>query len=116
MEKMNEIFSRMGEGLARNAEIFADEFPIMFLMGMGVVFTGLIVIILLCKLLAVVAKSLSKKENAAAPEASSVVNKTSAVEQTVTENREELLAAITAVISDMTGTSDFRIVSFKKIG
>ncbi len=108
MEKLTQLFS----GLGKNAEVFADEFPTMFLMGMGVVFVGLIVIVFLCMALSLISKISKKAAPAPAP-----APKQEAVppSQTVTDDREQLLAAITAVIADMTGTDDFRIVSFKKI-
>ncbi len=80
------------------------------LMGMGTVFVGLICIIILCKIVGLFFKN-KKAEPAKAVVAASV-----AAPQPI-ENRQELIAAISAVAAEELGTdvSAIRITSFKKL-
>ena len=82
-------------------------------MGIGTVFIGLICIVIICKIMsAILAPKKSESENtdvapvASAPAAPAVI-----------ENRQEIIAAVSAVIAEELGTdvSALRIHSFKKI-
>ena len=79
-------------------------------MGVGVVFVGLVLIILICKIMGLFfAKAVkSEKKPAVAPVAS-----TSAP----IENRQEIIAAVTAACAEEMGKdiSALRVVSFKKL-
>ena len=80
-------------------------------MGVGVVFLGLVLIILICKIMSLffakTAKSNSKPETAVAPAATSAK----------IENRQEIIAAVTAACAEEMGTdiSALRVISFKKL-
>ena len=84
------------------------------LMGIGVVFLGLICLILLCKVIGLfVGNKKPAKESAPAP-AQPIANTTAAP----IENRGEIIAAVSAAIAEELGEdiSSIRILSFKKIG
>lgn len=92
--------------------------PIMnvVLLGLGIVFIGLICIVILCVLMGKVVRLLEKREMpavAAAPEIP-VAPAVSAVE---IPNRQELVAAISCCLAEELGTdvSAIRIVSLKKV-
>ena len=77
-------------------------------MGVGTVFVGLICIIILCKIVALFCKekkSATVQEVKSAPTAAPI------------ENRQEIIAAVTAVIAEEMGkdVSALRVVSFKKL-
>ncbi len=82
-------------------------------MGVGTVFIGLVCIVVICKIMsAILAPKKKEAENTeAAPKA--VASATPAV----IENRQEIIAAVSAVIAEELGTdiSALRIHSFKKI-
>ena len=93
------------------------------LMGMGIVFVGLICIVVLCSLMSKVVKILEKmNESAPAPAtaqpsvAAPAAAPVAAVQAPV-ENRQELVAAISAVLAEELGTdvSGIRILSLKKV-
>ena len=87
-----------------------QEMLFVVLLGMGTVFLGLISIVILCKIVgAICVKSVKEKE------VSTPVAKTS-VPQKI-ENRQEIVAAVSAVIAEELGKdiSAIRILSFKKI-
>ena len=85
------------------------------LMGIGTVFVGLICIIIICKIMGSIIMAGTKKaetkvvESPAAPVAKPQNN--------VIENREEIIAAVSAVAAEELGTdiSAIRIHSFKKL-
>lgn len=79
-------------------------------MGLGVVFIGLISIILLCYIIGAVCMSAEKKSSAYEPAAP-------AIPAEPTENRQEIVAAVSAALAEEMGTdiSAIRILSFKKI-
>ena len=91
------------------------------LMGMGIVFVGLICIVLLCSLMSKVVKILEKmNESAPAPAVASVAAPAAApvaAVQAPVENRQELVAAISAALAEELGTdvSGIRILSLKKV-
>lgn len=80
-------------------------------MGVGVVFVGLILIILICKIMGLffarTAKPESKPETAVAPAATNAT----------IENRQEIIAAVTAAAAEEMGkdVSALRVISFKKL-
>ncbi len=79
-------------------------------MGVGTVFVGLICIIILCSLMSAICRAFEpkpKKTAVAAPVQS----------QAVIENRQEVIAAVSAVLAEELGTdiSAIRIHSFKKV-
>ena len=79
-------------------------------LGVGTVFVGLISIIILCKIIGLFCGSGEKKaEVVAAPVAQ-------AVSQPI-QNRQEIIAAVSAALAEELGTdvSAIRILSFKKI-
>ena len=79
-------------------------------MGIGTVFVGLICIVILCKILGAICcaaeKNVHTEETAPAAEAPKVI-----------ENRQEIIAAVSAVLAEEMGTdvSAIRIHSFRKI-
>lgn len=81
-------------------------------MGISVVFIGLICIVILCKILSAVC-SIGNKETEAAPAVTTPV----AAAPQVIENRQEIIAAVSCAIAEELGTdiSAIRILSFKKI-
>ncbi len=80
-------------------------------MGVGVVFLGLVLIILICKIMGLFfvksAKAEEKPVVASAPTAASAV----------IENRQEIIAAVTAACAEEMGkdVSALRVISFKKL-
>ena len=81
-------------------------------MGIGTVFVGLICLILVCKLLGWLVKDKAKEEPKMAP----IIAPVAVAEQPI-ENKQELLAAISAALAEELGTdvSGIRIISFKKL-
>ncbi len=79
--------------------------------GIGTVFAGLICIIILCKIVSLCYKGSSKK---AEPKKEVVITKET---NEPIENRQEIIAAVSAAIAEELGTdiSAIRILSFKKI-
>lgn len=79
-------------------------------MGIGTVFVGLILIIIMCKIVGLFCK-IFVKENKPAPAPIATDNG-----KTI-ENRQEIIAAVTAACAEDMGTdvSALRVVSFKKI-
>ncbi len=82
-------------------------------LGFGVVFVGLICIVLLCKIVSAICM-IGGKEKAENPIPAS--NSALSVAQTF-ENRQEIIAAVSACVAEQLGTdiSAIRILSFKKI-
>ena len=83
-------------------------------MGISVVFIGLICIIILCKIMSAVCQIAENKNPQ--PSATQVVSAAPAVNQPI-ENRQEIIAAVSAALAEELGTdvSAIRILSFKKI-
>ena len=95
----------------------AGEVAIAVLLGVGIVFVGLVCIIGLCYLMSLVVNKVidrvgKKKPQETAP-ASSAPNASSGV----IANRQEILAAVCAAVAEEEGTdiSAIRVISFKKI-
>lgn len=82
------------------------------LLGIGTVFVGLICLILLCKIIGLFSAKNEKPATQPAVSNTPAV----AVSQTI-ENRQEIIAAVSAAIAEELGTdiSALRIISFKKI-
>ncbi|MEE0897932.1 MAG: OadG family protein [Acutalibacteraceae bacterium] len=82
-------------------------------LGIGVVFVGLICIVLLCKIVSAFCMLGEKKtNNTPAPVPTAV-----AAEAQPIQNRQEIIAAVSACVAEELGTdiSAIRILSFKKI-
>ena len=84
-----------------------------FVVGMGIitVFFGLVVLIVLCSLMGAICKRFGKEETVSAPSAAPTAPAAPIVK------RQELVAAVSAVIAEEMGTdvSAIRVVSLKKI-
>jgi len=85
------------------------------ILGVSVVFIGLICIILLCKILSAVCSFSQKKTDTSAVSAPAVSTAPAATQPI--ENRQEIIAAVSAAVAEELGTdiSAIRILSFKKI-
>ena len=84
-------------------------------LGISVVFIGLIAIIILCKIMSAVCSLANKKQpsnTVAAPTAVPAVQNAQPI-----ANRQEIIAAVSAAVAEELGTdiSAIRILSFKKI-
>ena len=81
------------------------------LIGVGIVFIGLVSIVILVKVIGLFFKNKTAENNVVAPAPVAPV-----VEQPI-QNRQEIIAAVSAVIAEELGTdiSAIRIHSFKKI-
>ncbi len=77
-------------------------------MGVGTVFVGLILIIVFCKIIGAFCQAAEKKKPVA-PQ--------SVTDNSLIENRGEIIAAVVAALAEELGTdvSGIRILSFKKI-
>ena len=84
------------------------------LLGIGVVFAGLISIVIICKISSAFCNIGAKKEK---PADNTSVQTASVSTPAVIENRQEIIAAVSAAIAEELGTdiSAIRIHSFKKI-
>lgn len=80
-------------------------------MGIGTVFIGLVCIVIICSIMSLFFRERKSKNEVATP----VAPVTSA--PAVVENRQEIIAAVTAAVAEEMGTdvSALRVVSFKKI-
>lgn len=85
-------------------------------LGVSVVFIGLICIVLLCKIVSAVCR-LSEKKETVTSEAVATNSAPVAASVQPIENRQEIIAAVSAAIAEELGTdiSAIRILSFKKI-
>ena len=81
-------------------------------MGIGTVFVGLICIILLCSILGVICKAFVKEDKA--PE---VKPQATTKNLPMPENKQEIVAAVAAVIAEELGTQveALKVVSFKRV-
>ena len=81
-------------------------------MGIGTVFVGLICIIVLCKIMGLFFVRSAKSEKVKAKE-----NSAPAVQSAVIQNRQEIIAAVTAAAAEEMGkdVSAIRVISFKKL-
>ena len=94
-----------------DAEKLNDGFVVA--LGIGTVFVGLICIVILCKIIGLFCGATKKSE---ATPAVSVANTAPVANQPI-QNRQEIIAAVSAAVADELGTdvSAIRILSFKKI-
>ena len=86
---------------------------VVILLGMGIVFAGLVCIVILCVLTGKVVRLLEKE----APAATAPVAAAPAAAPAAIPNRSELVAAISCCLAEELGTdvSAIRIVSLKKV-
>ena len=95
----------------------ANTIPSWFVvvMGMGIVFLGLICIVVLCSVMSKVVRTLENKNEPAAPAAAQAPVAAPAAEPIA--NRQELVAAISAALAEELGkdVSAIRIISLKKV-
>ena len=101
-----------GAGLDFTGGAAATSTLITFLLGIGIVFIGLIALILIIKVMGAVMKSAQKKRPAVESKAAAEPA------QTVPEgDRGEIIAAVSAAIATVLGesVSGIRIVSFKRV-
>lgn len=94
-----------------------SSIPGVIMLGLGMVFVGLICIIFLCKLMGWIFGAFSGKKKAEAPKEAVQAAPVNAQAAPVVENRGEIIAAVSAAIAEELGTdvSALRIISFKKI-
>ena len=80
-------------------------------MGIGTVFVGLICIIVLCSILGAICKALVKEDKAPVAQQATTKN------LPMPENKQEILAAVCAVIAEELGTEveALKVVSFKRV-
>ncbi len=96
------------------------EYPIWFVcvLGIGVVFIGLVCIVLLCKTVSFCCK-IAENTNMSKVQTENVVAPVSAspVAAQPIQNRQKIVAAVSAAIAEELGTdvSAIRVVSFKRI-
>lgn len=83
-------------------------------LGIGTVFLGLVCLIVLCKVIGFFCNRPSKKAPVAAAEAP---QQKATVSATPIQNKQEIIAAVSAAIAEELGTdvSAIRITSFKKL-
>lgn len=86
-------------------------------LGISVVFIGLICIIILCKIMSAVCSLTAKKENTESASNASAPAVVAPVAAQPIQNRQEIIAAVSAALAEELGTdvSAIRILSFKKI-
>ena len=91
-----------------------EKVPNLFVvaMGIGTVFVGLVCIVLICKIMSALC-GIKKNEDTAEIAKPAAVP----VQNQVIENRQEIIAAVSAAIAEDMGTdvSGIRILSFKKL-
>ena len=116
-ESGGEINEAKGGDAVTEAENTKEQpVPLVIFMGIGVVFFGLICIVLICMIMGKIAQKLESKTpsvgTAPAPSAAAPVG-----DAISPEKRRELIAAISAVIAEELGTdvSAIRVTSFRKI-
>lgn len=107
-EKIGDTSSEVIETIGAIPQEVPNWFVVV--MGIGIVFLGLVCIIVLCKIVALFCKGKSAKDVEKAPVQTAAAN-------TPIENRQEIIAAVAAACAEELGTdvSALRIHSFKKI-
>ena len=105
------IATNLLSAVAANSEVIPNWMVVV--MGIGTVFVGLICIIILCKIMGVFLAGSNKTEKKAA----TPVQSAPVAQNAVIENRQEIIAAVTAVCAEEMGKdiSALRVVSFKKL-
>lgn len=88
------------------------EIPSWFVvcMGLGTVFVGLICIILICKIMSLFFAGKKEKQTEIKPQVKPASGENP-------ENREEIIAAVSAAVAEFSGTdaNAIRVLSFKKL-
>lgn len=81
-------------------------------MGVGTVFLGLLCIVLLCLIMSAICRAAERKPDKSVAPAATVTTSAQPI-----ENRQEIIAAVSAALAEEMGTdiSAIRIHSFKKI-
>lgn len=81
-------------------------------LGIGIVFIGLVCIVILCKIMSAVCSLANKGDKVEAPAAAPAPVATQPIEK-----RQEIIAAVSAVIAEELGTdvSAIKVLSFKKL-
>ena len=96
-------------------ELQPEKIPnwMVIIMGIGTVFVGLICIIILCKIMGAFFAGTTKSQEKTATQVAAAP----AVQNTVIENRQEIIAAVTAACAEEMGkdVSAIRVISFKKL-
>ncbi len=84
-------------------------------MGVGVVFVGLVLIILICKIMGLFFAKSANNQTASSPAQSA--SPAAPAAPAAIENRQEIIAAVTAVCAEEMGKdiSALRVISFKKL-
>lgn len=102
-----------------SAESAAKEQPIglVIAMGLGVVFFGLICIVLLSMIMSAIVRAVEKKVGNKDGAKSAPVSAAPAASELSPEKRRELIAAVSAVVAEELGTdvSAIRVTSFKRV-
>ena len=102
------------EGITANAPVLGMDCLVVCLLGIGVVFLGLVCLIFVCKLMGALMGKTAKKE---APVQSAKASAAPAVQAAAPiVNRGELVAAISAALAEELGqdVTDLRILSITK--
>ncbi len=86
------------------------------LLGIGTVFFGLVCIVILCKIMSTIIQATEAKSATQTSQPSAQAVQTASASSEI-QNRQEVLAAVSAAIAEMRGTdlSAIRVVSFKKL-
>ncbi len=96
-------------------ELQPEKIPnwMVIIMGIGTVFVGLVCIIILCKIMGLFFSGVTKTEE----KTTATVASTPAAQNAVIENRQEIIAAVTAAAAEDMGkdVSAIRVISFKKL-
>lgn len=89
------------------------EIPYTVLIGVGAVFAGLICIVIMCKIVGLFCGTKKAANDTVQSTATPIAN----ANPQVIENRQEIIAAVSAAIAEELGTdvSAIRILSFKKL-
>ncbi len=101
-----------------NPVLFAADDPsvgLVVLLGVGIVFLGLIALIGICYIMGYVVNNLLGKKASAS--ASAPATPAPSAPSGVIENRQEIIAGVVAAIAEEEGTdiSAIRVISFKKV-
>ena len=101
------------EGITANAPVLGMNCLVVCLLGIGVVFLGLVCLIFVCKLMGALMGKTAKKE---APVQSAKASAAPAAAAAPIVNRGELVAAISAALAEELGqdVTDLRILSITK--
>lgn len=84
-------------------------------LGLGIVFAGLICLVVICSLLGTICKNLVKSDESSAAKANAPVVSSNA--NAPIANKQELIAAVCAAIAEELGTdaNNIRVTSFKRV-